>query len=112
MRSSTVFTGLAALAAATLATATPCTPSKPSEEVSISDFTVRKDESGDATTIQSVYFVLSGADADGLTCSASDPALPSDVVTCGDTKYRFSLQPGTDDDHEFSLRIYHELGIG
>lgn len=45
-----------------------------------------------------------------MTCEKSNPALPSDVITCGETKYRFALKEGTDE-YEFGLHLYHELGL-
>ncbi|KAL0261902.1 Effector protein PevD1 [Diplodia seriata] len=74
------------------------------ENIDIADLTVRKNDG-----IQSVSFKLSGKDATDLDCSASNPGLPSDVITCGETKYRFALYSGTES--EFALRIYHELGL-
>lgn len=80
------------------------------ENVDISDLTVRK-TSGEPTTIQSVSFKLKGDDADGLACEASNPAFPSEVITCGESKYRFVISAGEPaDESEFGLRIYHELG--
>ena len=80
-----------------------------SENIDISDFTVRKDQGPDQTKINAVSFKLSGDDATDLTCSKSNPELPSDVITCGESKYRFALTEGSDD-YEFGLRVYHELG--
>lgn len=74
------------------------------ENIDIADFTVRKNDG-----IQSVSFKLSGKDAKDLDCSASNPGLPSEVITCGETKYRFALYSGQES--EFALRIYHELGL-
>ncbi|KAI9901062.1 hypothetical protein N3K66_002879 [Trichothecium roseum] len=80
------------------------------ENVDISDLTVRK-TSGEPTTIQSVSFKLKGDDADGLACEASNPAFPSEVITCGESKYRFVISAGEPaDESEFGLRVYHELG--
>ncbi|KAL1638573.1 Effector protein PevD1 [Diplodia intermedia] len=74
------------------------------ENIDIADLTVRKNDG-----VRSVSFKLSGDDAADLDCSASDPGLPSDVITCGGSKYRFALYSGGES--EFALRIYHELGL-
>ncbi|CRK19978.1 hypothetical protein BN1723_012002 [Verticillium longisporum] len=76
------------------------------ENIDIADFNVRKGEDG---TIKYVNFKLSGDDADGLLCEAQNPGLPSEVITCGESKYRFALYPG--EEFEFALRLYHELGL-
>ncbi|KAM0323672.1 hypothetical protein ACHAQA_008607 [Verticillium albo-atrum] len=76
------------------------------ENIDIADFNVRKGEDG---TIKYVNFKLSGNDADGLACEAENPGLPSEVITCGESKYRFALYPG--EEFEFALRLYHELGL-
>ncbi|OAQ93996.1 hypothetical protein VFPFJ_00104 [Purpureocillium lilacinum] len=97
---------------ATLAGAVPTSESKPSENIAISNFTVRKDSSPSGTKINVVDFKLSGKDASNLSCTAQSPDFPTpkEVTTCGDSKYRFSLHAGKDG-NEFSLRIYHELGL-
>ncbi|KAK0384011.1 hypothetical protein NLU13_8100 [Sarocladium strictum] len=93
------------------AAAFPATRNVPSENIDIADFTVRKTQAAGSEdkTIESVSFKLSGDDAKDLLCSASEPGLPSKVLTCGESKYRFVLQDGTDG-YEFGLTIYHELG--
>lgn len=73
-----------------------------SENIDINDFFVRKNNG-----IQAVSFKLSGDDAKDLECSGSNPK-PTDVITCGDSKYRFVIKPGQVE--EFGLTIYHELG--
>ena len=93
---------------AALATAAPSTSS---ENIDIGELLVRKNETADATDINAVYFKLNGTDATNLVCQASNPKFPSDVITCGESKYRFALYPGSDD-YEFALRLYHELGVG
>ena len=80
------------------------------ENIDISDFTIRKNQGPDQTKINVVSFKLSGENATDLTCEKSNPALPSDVITCGESKYRFALKEGTDD-YEFALDLYHELGL-
>ncbi|KJZ68913.1 hypothetical protein HIM_08864 [Hirsutella minnesotensis 3608] len=96
---------------AALAAAAPAGEEKPHENIEIQDFTVRKDVSN-GTKINVVDFNLSGRDAKALGCTAQNPTFPkpSEVVTCGDSKYRFSLHAGSDN-NEFSLRIYHELSV-
>ncbi|KAK2595460.1 hypothetical protein QQS21_006800 [Conoideocrella luteorostrata] len=100
---------LYALAAAV--SAAPASEPKPSENIEISTLYVRKYVTGDSKRIDSVSFKLKGRDADGLDCAVSNPDFPTPnkVTTCGESKYRFTLHPGTDGS-EFSLRIYHELG--
>jgi hypothetical protein len=100
----------------TLAAAAPnptSTPPSPDtyENIDITDFSVRKAQGPDqdTPTIDAVSFKLSGDDATDLTCAASSPDFPSEVITCGESKYRFVLQPGTDG-NEFGLTLYHELG--
>ncbi|KAF9875116.1 hypothetical protein CkaCkLH20_07382 [Colletotrichum karsti] len=78
----------------------------PSENIEITNFSVRKQENG---TLTNVNFSLTGRDATDLACVGANPALPSEVITCGESKYRFTLREGTES--EFALRIYHELGL-
>ncbi|KAL0937218.1 uncharacterized protein CTRU02_206949 [Colletotrichum truncatum] len=80
---------------------------RPSENIDISNFSVRKEQDG---TLVNISFNLSGDDAKDLLCESANPELPStEVVTCGDSKYRFTLKEGSET--EFALRIYHELGL-
>ncbi|KAK6956728.1 hypothetical protein Daesc_002008 [Daldinia eschscholtzii] len=87
-----------------------------SEDVSITEFSVHKSgaSGSSAGTVDGVSFKLSGDDAKDLSCSASasdiTKGLPTDVITCGDSKYRFALLEGQDSS-TFTLRIYHELGL-
>ncbi|KAJ0167997.1 hypothetical protein CTA2_11375 [Colletotrichum tanaceti] len=78
---------------------------RPSENIDIAEFSVRKYQNG---TVADVSFLLSGDDATDLDCQANT-GIPSDVITCGDSKYRFTVRQGTGID--YILRIYHELGI-
>lgn len=105
MRFTTVIPAFVALAAAA-----PQPNPDMYENIDISDFTVRKDQGPDGAKINAVYFKLSGEDATDLTCEKSNPGLPSDVITCGESKYRFSLKEGTGE-YEFGLDLYHELGL-
>ncbi|RYP75030.1 hypothetical protein DL771_002678 [Monosporascus sp. 5C6A] len=76
------------------------------ENIDISDLSVWKDESGKVT---SAYFGLTGRDATDLSCEVRNvEKLPTEVITCGDSMYRFALDKG--ESTEFSLRIYHDLG--
>ncbi|OJD31756.1 major allergen alt [Diplodia corticola] len=103
----TLATALFGAAATVAAAPTPQSTGAPDpatyENIDIADLTVRKNDG-----IQSVSFKLSGRDAADLGCSASDPGLPSAVITCGESKYRFALYAGAES--EFALRVYHELG--
>lgn len=81
------------------------------ENVDISDFTVRKDQAPGTKVkdakISSVSFKLSGKDAKDLLCEARNPT--TEVVTCGDSDYRFALTHGTPiDEFEFALSLYHQ----
>ena len=77
------------------------------ENIDIRDFSLWKSEDG---TPLSASFKLSGDDATDLSCSVDPiPQIPTDVITCGETKYRFALENGSES--EFGLRIYHELGL-
>jgi hypothetical protein len=78
------------------------------ETIDIEDFDVSTDNSRKVVT--NVYFKLSGDNATALECSAANPDFPSKVHTCGDSKYRFALTPGSE--WEFALMLYHELGPG
>ncbi|WQF82699.1 Putative alternaria alternata allergen 1 [Colletotrichum destructivum] len=78
---------------------------RPSENIDIADLSVRKQQNG---TVTNVSFLLSGDDATDLACQGNT-GVPSDVITCGDSKYRFTIRQGTET--EFALRIYHELGL-
>ncbi|KAI1485879.1 hypothetical protein F5X96DRAFT_682464 [Biscogniauxia mediterranea] len=73
------------------------------ETVNITKFTVHKDNGA----VDSYSFHLSGDEAADATCSASG-AIPSDTITCGETKYRFQVSAGVDDS-TFNLKIFHEL---
>ncbi|GJC84722.1 effector protein PevD1 [Colletotrichum liriopes] len=79
--------------------------SRPSENIDIADLSVRKQQNG---TVTNVSFLLSGDDATNLACQGATD-VPSDVITCGESKYRFTIRQGTET--EFALRIYHELGL-
>lgn len=109
------FTAATALFAG-LAAALPQAPSPDTyENIDITDFTVRKTQAANQSepeSIQAIYFKLSGDDAKDLVCESSDPAYPTEVITCGDSKYRFALAPAKGDDgYEFELSLYHELGL-
>ncbi|RYP86373.1 hypothetical protein DL769_000757 [Monosporascus sp. CRB-8-3] len=77
-----------------------------SENIDISNLSVWKDQSGKVT---GASFSLTGADATDLSCEVQNPAaIPTEVITCGDSKYRFALEKG--DSTEFALHVYHDLG--
>ncbi|KAI1387816.1 uncharacterized protein F4822DRAFT_292858 [Hypoxylon trugodes] len=84
------------------------------EDVSITEFAVHKaGVTGASTgTVDGVGFKLSGENATNLDCSATASqvsGLPTDIITCGDSKYRFELLEGPDSS-TFSLKVHHELG--
>ncbi|KAI5924071.1 hypothetical protein F4810DRAFT_143502 [Camillea tinctor] len=74
------------------------------ETVTITQFSVHNDNN----VVDGYSFHLSGDDATDLTC-AGQTSIPSDIVNCGDSKYRFQLGPAADSS-TFSLRVYHEVG--
>lgn len=75
------------------------------ENVDISGLTIRKNDNG----IQNASFKLSGQDGTDIPCEiGAVPSLPSEVVTCGTSDYRFGLTKGKST--EFGLAIYHETG--
>ena len=77
------------------------------EDVAITDLYVRMlPENG---TVTDVSFKLSGSAETNLTCSQTNPGLPSPVFICGQSKYRFALYKGKKTD--YALRVYHELGL-
>ncbi|KAJ0325739.1 hypothetical protein COL5a_007247 [Colletotrichum fioriniae] len=78
---------------------------RPYENIDIADLSVRKQQNG---TVTNVSFLLSGNNATDLACQGTT-GVPSDVITCGESKYRFTIRPGKET--EFALRIYHELGL-
>ncbi|KAF4779554.1 hypothetical protein HER10_EVM0004916 [Colletotrichum scovillei] len=78
---------------------------RPYENIDIADLSVRKQQNG---TVTNVSFLLSGNNATDLACQGAT-GVPSDVITCGESKYRFTIRPGKET--EFALRIYHELGL-
>lgn len=96
---------------AAFAGASAVVKNKNSENIEIMDLTVGKNLGVPwKTTIKAVHFKLSGRDAVELDCMAQSPKFPepNEVVTCGNSDYRFSLHPGTGG-VEFGLRIYHKL---
>lgn len=109
------FTVASALFAAALAAPAPQTsdcpnpahcggsPPDPStyENIDITDFFVRKNNG-----VQNASFKLTGKNATDLECTIGATGLPSKVVTCGDSDYRFGLTKG--DTTEFGLAIYHQ----
>ncbi|KAG6121076.1 hypothetical protein E4U14_002517 [Claviceps sp. LM454 group G7] len=106
MKASTILS----LVGAALVSAAPAVDNTPRENIrelcQITDFFLQK--TGEQVTHLS--FKLSGRDAQDLLCSADN--IPSDHregYVCGDSKYRFSLRPGTEG-AEYGLMIAHELG--
>ena len=89
-----------------LAVALPHDEGLRKEPICISDLSIQKSAGG----VASISFALTGDDAENLACTAESPDFPSKVITCGESKYRFALYPGRDE--EFSVRLYHELGLG
>ncbi|EFQ32601.1 hypothetical protein CGRA01v4_09573 [Colletotrichum graminicola] len=102
----TLATVVALFGASAIAAPTPQDDGAPSENIDISNLSVRRQENG---TVTHVSFNLSGDDAQGLLCSA-DTGVPSNVITCGDFKYSFSVQKGNETD--YALSIYHTFAPG
>lgn len=110
-----VFAIASALFAAALAAPAPQTTGCPNpahcgpapdpskyENIDISDFYLRKNDG-----IQNAGFKLSGNNATDIACEiGAVPSLPSEVVTCGTSDYRFGLIKGQDSD--YGLAIYHQ----
>ena len=73
------------------------------ENIDISDFYLRKNPG-----IQNAGFTLKGDDGT-VKCEIGEvTSLPSEVQTCGDSKYRFGLIESTNEDSAVGLRLYHE----
>ncbi|KAI0023641.1 hypothetical protein F4780DRAFT_59145 [Xylariomycetidae sp. FL0641] len=109
------FTAAAAVLSATGALARPSLRRDYTELIKVSDFNAHEALSvapngTQLATVDYVSFTLSGEDATGLSCEA-ETGVPSEVVTCGDSKYRFAVYPGSSSGN-FALRLYHELGVG
>ncbi|KAL6712659.1 hypothetical protein ACN47E_000536 [Coniothyrium glycines] len=106
-------------AAAALAAPMPQTPDCPNpahcgtappdpstyENIDISDYILRKNNG-----IQSISFKLSsGATTTDISCSISAvPSIPSDVVTCGTSAYRFGVVANPNGGSEPGIAIYHQ----
>lgn len=74
------------------------------ENIDITDYTLRKNDG-----IQAIYFKLSGNNATGIVCeTGAVPTIPSEVVTCGDSDYRFGVVAATTSDSDVGLAIYHQ----
>jgi hypothetical protein len=110
------FTVASALFAAALAAPAPQTTGCPNpahcggsapdpssyENINISDFYLRKNDG-----IQNAGFKLSGNNVTDISCEiGAVPSLPSEVVTCGTSDYRFGLVKGQESD--YGLAIYHQ----
>ncbi|KAG6117325.1 hypothetical protein E4U13_001183 [Claviceps humidiphila] len=107
MKASTILS----LVGAALVSAAPAVDNTPRDNIrelcQITDFFLQK--TGEQVTHLS--FKLSGRDAQDLLCSADNIPFPDarKGYVCGDSKYRFSLRPGTEG-AEYGLMIAHELG--
>ncbi|KAJ4384234.1 hypothetical protein N0V86_001081 [Didymella sp. IMI 355093] len=72
------------------------------ENVDISDFSLRRNDG-----IQNASFKLSGNNGTDISCEiGAVPSLPSEVVACGTSDYRFGLTKG--ESSEYGLAIYHQ----
>ncbi|KAH7078934.1 hypothetical protein BKA63DRAFT_488630 [Paraphoma chrysanthemicola] len=111
------FIAAASLFAAVLAAPTPQTTDCPNpahcgpapdpatyENIDIADYYLRKNNG-----IQAVGFTLSGDSAKNVSCSIGASTVPSEVVTCGTSDYRFGLiEPEAGSFSDVGLAIYHE----
>lgn len=82
----------------------PVDPNK-YENIDITDYSLRKNNG-----IQNVSFTLKGETGEDVQCSiGKTDSLPSPVVTCGDSPYRFGLIEPTDGaTGDAGLAIYHQ----
>lgn len=72
------------------------------ENININEFYLRKNDG-----IQNAGFKLSGNNVTDIACEiGAVPSLPSEVVTCGTSNYRFGLTKGESTD--YGLAIYHQ----
>ncbi|KAL1611584.1 hypothetical protein SLS59_000303 [Nothophoma quercina] len=72
------------------------------ENINISEFYLRKNDG-----IQNAGFKLSGNNVTDISCEiGAVPSLPSEVVTCGNSTYRFGLIEGQESD--YGLALYHQ----
>lgn len=76
----------------------------PRENIDISDYYLRKNDG-----IQSISFKLSGDNATNIDCSIGPvPTLPSEVVTCGESDYRFGVIESPNGQADPGLILYHQ----
>lgn len=74
------------------------------ENIDISDYYLRKDDG-----IQSISFKLSGNNATNIACEiGAVPTLPSEVVACGESDYRFGVIESPNGQTGPGLAIYHQ----
>ncbi|KAH7402473.1 hypothetical protein BKA66DRAFT_448833 [Pyrenochaeta sp. MPI-SDFR-AT-0127] len=74
------------------------------ENIDITDYYVRKNEG-----IQNVSFKLSGNNATGISCEiGAVPTIPSEVVTCGESDYRFGVVEDPNGGSEAGIAVYHQ----
>jgi hypothetical protein len=93
-----------ALFAAAIAAPAPVSQTS-SENINISDYFLRKNNG-----IQAVDFTLQGNNGTVKCAIGATPSLPSEVVACGDSKYRFGLIKPTAAYSDAGLAVYHEYG--
>lgn len=100
------FFTIASLFAATALAAPSCAAPHPdTETASITRYTLRKNNG-----IKSVSFKLTSGDVT-VDCSIGVvPALPSEVVGCGNSAYSFGLTAPVGDFSDASVIIYHQTG--
>ncbi|ETS73948.1 hypothetical protein PFICI_13814 [Pestalotiopsis fici W106-1] len=105
------FSSAISLALGTVATASPVRRDY-TEDISITDFYVHKAIANGTTnaTVDGVSFLLTGENATDLACSAQT-GIPSAVFSCGDSPYSFALWEESESTGEFTLRLYHALGV-
>ncbi|KAF2451794.1 hypothetical protein P171DRAFT_426247 [Karstenula rhodostoma CBS 690.94] len=80
-------------------------PDPSTDNVDITNFYLRKNPS-----IQNAGFTLSGNNGTVKCEIGAVESLPSTVVVCGDSKYRFGLIEATTAGAEVGVRLYRETG--
>ncbi|CAJ2508961.1 Uu.00g139870.m01.CDS01 [Anthostomella pinea] len=112
--STTVATALLGASAVLASPSARKVDARSSETVAVTDFFVHEvlttAANSTSAVVDSVAFTINAVEATNLACFA-ETGVPSEVVTCGDSKYRFALYPGTASYDSFALRLYHETGL-
>lgn len=74
------------------------------ENIDITDYNLRKNDG-----IQGVFFKLSGNNTTDISCEiGAVPTIPSEVVTCGESDYRFGVVADPNGGSEPGIAVYHQ----